>query len=353
MTIAFDHTTLPQRVLFGTGQAVELLERVVEEHGFQRVLLIGDAFTVALTDEIVDRVSVAARIDDVVQHVPAENARQAVELAGSTAADAVISVGGGSSTGLAKIVARDTGLPIIAVPTTFAGSEATDVWGLTEDDRKVTGVDPKVLPAAIVYDASLSATLPAHLAAASAMNAMAHAVDGLWAPRADPINTAMGAESLRTLVAGLRGLSADAADLEAREKTLYGAYLAAVAFASAGSGMHHKICHVLGGAYGLSHSEMHAIVLPYVTAFNSPAAPAAADRILSAVGGTSAARGLFELRRESGIAGSLAEIGLKESDLPEAAELSAKAIPASNPRPVTAADVERLLRAAWAGEEVQ
>jgi len=353
MPIRFDHITLGQRVLFGAGQAVEQVVVAAEGLGARRVLLIAGGSAMALSDAVAARVPVVARIHDIVQHVPVERGAAAVELARAEGVDALVAIGGGSSTGLAKFVARETGLPIIAVPTTFAGSEATNVWGQTEGGRKTTGVDDRVLPRAIVYDAALSASLPVGLAMASGLNAVAHAVDGFWAPRADPINAALGTEGIRALVPGLTALAGDADDLAAREQTLYGAYLAAVAFASAGSGMHHKICHVLGGAYGLSHAEMHAIVLPYVTAFNAPAAPEAAARISAAVGGTSAAAGLYELRRTLGIVDSLAELGLAESDIPAAAELALAAIPASNPRPVVLADVEGIIRAAWAGQAIE
>ncbi|MFJ6651385.1 maleylacetate reductase [Microbacterium sp. NPDC091313] len=352
MAITFDHTTLGQRVLFGTGKARDHAVSALEGLGAQRVLLIADQFAMELSDAIAAQAPVVERIHDIVQHVPVEKGRAAVELAESAGIDAVVTIGGGSATGLAKVVARDTGLPIVAIPTTFAGSEATNVWGQTEGERKTTGVDDRVLPRVIVYDAALSLSLPGHLATASGLNAVAHAVDGFWAPRADPINAALGTEGLRALVPGLRALHADADDLLARERTLYGAYLAAVAFASAGSGMHHKICHVLGGAYALSHAEMHAIVLAYVTAFNAPAAPAAASRVSSALGGADAAAGLYELRAELGIVGSLAELGLQERSIPEAARLAAEAIPASNPRPFDVSDVEGIIRAAWAGEPV-
>ncbi|MDQ1129800.1 maleylacetate reductase [Microbacterium sp. SORGH_AS_0888] len=353
MTISFDHTTLGQRVLFGTGRAAEHAAAAIDGLGARRVLLIGGAAVRALADTIAESAPVVARIDEVVQHVPVENGRAAVELAERAGIDAVLTIGGGSSTGLGKIVARDTRLPIVAIPTTFAGSEATDVWGQTEGERKTTGTDGSVLPKVIVYDASLSVSLPAHLAIASGLNAVAHAVDGFWAPRADPINTALGTEGIRVLFPGLRALHARPDDIQAREQTLYGAYLAAVAFASAGSGMHHKICHVLGGAYGLSHAEMHAIVLAYVTAFNAPAAPDAAARVSSALGGAPAAAGLYELRESLGVAGSLAELGLRERDIPEAARLATAAIPASNPRPFDVSDVEGIIRAAWAGEPVE
>lgn len=350
-TMQFDHTTLGQRVLFGSGRAADNTQLAVENLGGKRLLLIADGFAAEIADAVSTRVNVVARIHDIVQHVPVDNAASAVETATEHGADAVVSIGGGSAIGLAKVVARDLGLPVIAIPTTFAGSEATDVWGQTEGNRKTTGSDPKVLPKAVVYDATLSRSLPSHLAVASGLNAVAHAVDGFWAPRADPINKALGTEGLRALIPGLRALKADPDDLTAREETLYGAYLAAVAFASAGSGMHHKICHVLGGAYGLSHSEMHAIVLAYVTAFNAPAAAEAADRISQALGGTAAADGLYRLRSDLGIVGSLAELGMPEAGIKEAVGPIVAAIPASNPTAVTEENVTTLLRKAWAGEE--
>lgn len=352
MGIAFDHTTLAQRVLFGTGSAADNTFAALAALDASRVLLIADGFAVELADAIASRIDVVARISDVVQHVPIERADAGAALAEAQRADVIVSIGGGSATGLAKIVALRTGTPIIAVPTTFAGSEATDVWGLTEADRKRTGSDPRVLPKIVVYDASLSAGLPGELAVSSGLNAVAHAVDAFWAPRADPINQALGTESIRALVPGLRRLAANADDIGGREQTLYGAYLAAVAFASAGSGMHHKICHTLGGAYGLPHAQMHAVVLPYVVAFNADAAPGAVERIASALGTPGAASGLFSLRDELGAPPSLAAVGFLRSDIPEAARLILPSIPPSNPRPVDVHDLEELLEAAWAGAPV-
>jgi alcohol dehydrogenase class IV len=350
VALTFDHVTLGQRVLFGTGAAVENAVAAVEEPGVRRILLIHDAFA----DALAERAPVVRRIDEIVQHVPVENAGRATATAAAAAVDidAIVTIGGGSATGLAKAVALRTGVPIVAIPTTFAGSEATDVWGMTEGQRKTTGVDPRVLPKVVVYDAVLSAGLPATLAVASGLNAVAHAVDGFWAPRADPINRALGTEGLRALFPGLRGLIADPGDLDAREQALYGAYLAAVAFASAGSGLHHKICHTLGGAYNLPHAETHAIVLPYVTAFNAPFAPDAAERVQELLGVRNAAAGLNALRAELGAPASLAAIGLKESDIRRAAELALPAVPPSNPRPVTVSDLEGIMRAAWVGEQI-
>lgn len=352
MTLAFDHATSPQRVLFGAGRALEHIGTAVAELEAQRILLVAGDSATGLGDAIAVATPVVARIRDIVQHVPLRNAMDAVAVAVRDDADLIVAVGGGSAMGLAKIVARETGLPIVAVPTTFAGSEATDVWGVTEDGRKTTGADPRVLPAVVVYDAELSSTLPARLAVASGMNAVAHAVDGFWAPRADPINRALGAEGLRALVPGLRSLAVDPADLRAREQTLYGAYLAAVAFASAGSGMHHKICHALGGTFDLPHAQTHSVVIGHVAAFNSAAAPDAAERINAALGSATPGSGLFALRRELGAPGSLRELGFEASAIPEAAELILPSIPPSNPRAVTRLDLEDLLRAAWAGDPI-
>ncbi len=352
MTLTFDHATLGQRVLFGAGAAVANTVTAVAALGAERVLLIADAFAMELAEAVAARTPVVERIHDIVQHVPAERADAATALAGGCRADAIIAIGGGSSTGLAKIVALRTGLPIVAVPTTFAGSEATSVWGLTTDQRKETGSDPRVLPASVVYDVTLSTGLPARLAVSSGLNALAHAVDSFWAPRADPINRAMATEGMAALIPGLRGLAADSEDLEARERVLFGAYLAAVAFGSAGSAMHHKVCHVLGGAFDLPHAELHSIVLPYVAAFNMPAAPDAEARVSAALGGGPAAPGLWRLREDLGAPRSLAEIGMREADVALGAELAFDAVPLSNPRPVRPDDLERLIRAAWAGEPV-
>ncbi len=196
----FDHVTAGQRVLFGSGSALENAELALAELGARSILLIADRFAKGIADSAVERLPVVARVGKVAQHVPIEHAREAVHLARAVAADAVLTIGGGSSTGLGKIVARDTGVPVVAMPTTFAGSEATNVWGITEARRKTTGVDDRVLPRAVVYDASLVAGMPARLAVSSGMNAIAHAIDGFWAPRADPINRALGTEGLRAPV---------------------------------------------------------------------------------------------------------------------------------------------------------
>ena len=265
----------------------------------------------------------------------------------------ILAIGGGSTTGLAKAIAMTSGLPIIAVPTTYAGSEATPVWGLTSGDGKTTGTDLAVLPKVVVYDATLTLTLPVDTSVASGLNALAHCVDSLWAPSADPINAVLAAEGIRALAAGLPRVVADPADLAGREHALYAAYVSAVAFALAGSALHHKICHVLGGKYNLPHAQTHATVLPYVLAFNGPAAPAAEARIAEAFGTETALEGLQALRTKLNAPRALRDYGFEETSIPEAAAAILPSVPPSNPRPVSAADLKRLLQAAWAGTEPQ
>jgi maleylacetate reductase len=295
-----------------------------------------------------------------------ETADKARKAASDAGIDLIVCVGGGSTTGLAKAVALTTGIPIVAVPTTYAGSEATNVWGLTENATKTTGVDDRVLPAAVVYDAELTLSLPVPLSVSSGLNALAHCVDSLWAPRADPINQAIAAEGIRALAAGLPRIAADPSGIAGRETALYGAYLAAVSFASAGSGLHHKICHVLGGTFNLPHAETHATVLPYVLALNGPAAPHAAERLAAALRagipgaparepGTEPAEEalvlLNNLRRTLGAPRALGDYGFSAAGIPEAVERILKVVPASNPAAATEENISALLRAALFGDE--
>lgn len=334
--MSWQHVTLGQRVRFGTGEAADNLAAEVERLGARRVLLIAAESEDAIAKEVAAKIHVAARCTDVAPHVPVGHAERARRQALESGADLLVSVGGGSTTGLAKAVALTTGLPIVAVPTTYAGSEATNVWGLTEAARKTTGSDDRVLPSTVIYDAALTASLPPELAIASGCNALAHCVDSMWAPRTDPINQALAAEGIRALSRGLRRIGS----VEGREQTLYGAYLSAVAFASAGSGLHHKICHVLGGAYDLPHAQTHTAILPYVLAFNAPAAPQAATRIAEALGGE-----LTSLYDDLGASHVLHGL----PDAAEAARLILPSVPPSNPRPVTEKDLTDLLTAAQAG----
>jgi maleylacetate reductase len=347
----FVHDTLPQRVCFGSGAAAAQLSAQVDELGASRVMLIAAGRERDLADAIAGDIPVALKYSEVVMHVPVEVAERARSAAARSNADALVSVGGGSTTGLAKAIALTTGLPVIAVPTTYAGSEATAVWGLTAGARKTTGTDLRVLPRVIIYDAALTLSLPVELSVASGLNAVAHCVDSMWAPQADPVNAAFATEGIRALAAGLPEVAADPAGLDGREHALYAAYLAAAAFASAGSGLHHKICHVLGGKYNLPHAQTHATVLPYVLAFNAPAAPEAEQRIAAAFGTKSAIDGLTDLKERLNAPRALQDYGFTEDEIASAAAEILPSVPPSNPRPVTLGDLTALLRAAQSGAD--
>ena len=347
--LRFAHETLPQRAHFATGAAADAVAEEVRRLGAARVMAI--ASDAARAAPVLADVDVVVLHTEVVMHVPVEVAERARAVARDHEVDLVVCVGGGSTTGLAKAVALTTGLPIVAVPTTYAGSEATDVWGLTESGRKTTGIDPRVLPRAVVYDAGLVRGLPVTTSVASGLNALAHCIDSMWAPRSDPIDRALALEGIRVLAAGLPRVVADPRDLGGREQTLYGAYLSAVAFASAGSGLHHKICHVLGGMFNLPHAETHAVVLPHVLALNAPAVPDLDARMAVAFGAASAPAGLERLREETAAPRSLRDLGLAETDLSSAVEPILEAAPPSNPVPVTAAVIEALLQAAYDGRD--
>ena len=350
----FTHEMSAQRVVFATNDGPAAVTAEIHALGGSRVMLIASDREAALADPIAREIPVVVRHEEVVMHVPVDVAQRARKAASASGADVIVSVGGGSTTGLAKAVAMTTGLPIVAVPTTYAGSEATNVWGLTEGLTKTTGVDPNVLPRSIVYDASLLTTLPGDMTVASGLNAMAHSVDSMWGPRADPIDRALAQESIRALATGLLYVADDSASIEGIEQTLYGAYLAAVSFSSAGSGMHHKICHVLGGMFNLPHAQTHAVVLPYVLAFNAQNAPEAEARIAQALGEvfdtTSASSGLATLRQALDAPRALRDLGMPEDGIAKALGPIKEAIPANNPTPITDENLTALLHAAWTGE---
>jgi alcohol dehydrogenase class IV len=343
----FTYTALPGRVVFGAGAARERLADEVERLGARRVLLIAGEPELDLARSLSDGLPVHGEFAEVRQHVPTEIAARA--RAAADGADALLSVGGGSTTGTAKAVALETGLPIVAVPTTYAGSEMTPVWGLTEGARKTTGTDARVLPKVVVYDPELTVSLPAEITGPSAMNALAHCVEAFYAPGASPVSSLMAEEGIRALARGVPVAVERPDDLEARSETLYGAYLAGAAFAVAGSGLHHKICHVLGGAYDLPHAPLHTVVLPQVAAFQAPALPEEMGRVARALAAGDAGRALFDLAERIGAPTALRDIGMREEDLDEAVGLVLEKVPEDNPRPVEEKDVRELLEAAFAG----
>jgi maleylacetate reductase len=346
MPASFTHDAPAQRVVFGSGS----LGRVAEEAArlnFSRALVIATpgsgARLGARVVELLGAKSAGLHAQAVI-HVPRPVAEAGLAAAKANKADGLVAVGGGSAIGLAKIIARDSSLAILAVPTTYSGSEATPIWGTSEGERKTTGRDLKVLPRTIVYDPDLTLALPPAVTAASAMNAIAHCVEGLWVPERTPVTLAYATEAMRRFGSALPRAVAHGADQEARSECLVAAWLAGAVLVC-GTGLHHKLAHVLGG-FGLPHAETHAIILPHVTRFNLPGAPDARARLAAAFGSDNPAEALTGMLRGFPIPQRLREVGFSEDKIADAAAQVA-AIGLKEPRPVTHEDACTLLAAAY------
>ncbi|MEE8172581.1 MAG: maleylacetate reductase [Alphaproteobacteria bacterium] len=339
----------PARVLFGAGR-IDALADEVERLEAKRALVLSTPEQREQAEDAAHRLGGAAAgiFDQAVMHVPIETAEAARAEAKRVNADCCVAIGGGSTTGLAKAIALDSGLPILAIPTTFAGSEMTPIWGLTEGGVKTTGRDARVLPKTVIYDPELTLTLPPAVAGASGINAMAHSVEALYAENANPIASLMAEESLRALAASLPKIVAQPADLEARSEALYGAWLAGIVLGSVGMALHHKLCHTLGGSFGLPHAETHTLILPHAAAYNAAAAPEAMASVARAFGAKSAPGGLFDLARAVGAKMALSDFGMREADLDRAADI-ALSNPYYNPRPVEKTAIRAQLDDAYHG----
>ena len=352
----------PARVLFGAG-ALDRLPTLVDVLAARRVLVVASVGRAALVARI--GALLGARLAGVearaAMHVPADLADAVRADVARSGADLVVAVGGGSPIGMAKAIALGGGPPALAIPTTYSGSEMTSIWGLTRDGAKQTGRDERVRPRAVLYDPVLTLDLPPRVSGPSLLNAIAHCVEALYAPDATPLGALAAAEGLRALAASAPRVVRAPADLAARTEALYGAWLAGLSLGSAAMGLHHKLCHVLGGSFGLPHAETHAVVLPHAIAYNAAAAHPAmevAARALAAPGAEpvrpdavpAALHALLaDVAAATGMPTSLRELGLMEHDLDRAAALAA-ATPYPNPRPVRADAVRALLARAHTGE---
>ncbi|MEX0637767.1 MAG: maleylacetate reductase [Burkholderiales bacterium] len=345
---AFTYVSLPARVVFGAG-SVARLRQEVEKLGARRALVLSTPGRSADVKRIAATLGerFAGLYDKAVRHVPIEVAEDARRAAQAASADCCVVVGGGSTIGLGKAIALTTGMPVLAVPTTYSGSEMTWVQGFTEGGRKRTQVDPKMLPKTVIYDPELTLGLPAAISAASGMNAIAHCVEALYAKEANPIVSLMAEEGIRALAASLPRIVRNPKDMEARGEALYGAWLAGMSL-NTGIALHHKLCHTLGGTWNLPHAETHSIILPHAVHYNRDAAPEAMARIARALGAEDAAQGLYDLEVRLGLKMRLADLGVPESDLERAARIALE-MPYPNPAPVTYEGVLELLRNAHAG----
>jgi maleylacetate reductase len=356
----FVHEALPGRVVFGVG-SVERVGDEVATLGLERVLLVVDEASKAVGDRIADDLGerYVGRLDEVRQHVPEELATSARLTAVEARADGVVTVGGGSATGLGKAIAVDPAaqeaaagglVSLVAVPTTYAGSEMTPIYGVT-GEHKQTGRDLRALPRTVVYDPVLTVGMPPAITASSGFNALAHCVEGLYAPGANPIVGLQAVEGVRALAGALPVAVERPDDLDGRGRALYGAYLAGAVLAVAGTALHHKLCHVLGGTFGLVHGDVNAVVLPHVVAYNAEAAPEAMAGVAVGleVASGKEATALRSLAERLGAPTSLAALGMPADGLDEAAERAVADTGTTNPRPPDVVSLRALLQRAFDG----
>jgi len=344
----FTYTGSPARIVFGSGRSADVGAHV-EALGCHRALVLATPHQKTDAEALFERLgelSVGV-FAGAVMHTPVEVTETALKLVQGTRADCVVSLGGGSTTGLGKAIAYRTDLPQVVIPTTYAGSEVTPILGQTEGGRKTTVRNASILPEVVIYDPDLTLGLPVGMSVTSGLNAMAHAIEGLYAQDRDPVSTLMALDGLRAFRDSLPILVKNPHDTDARAEALYGAWLCGTVLGTVGMALHHKICHTLGGSFDTPHAETHAVMLPHTAAFNAEAAEhelkAAAELFGGSIGG-----GLWDFAKSIGAPLSLKDFGLVEADLDRAADIAVEN-PYWNPRPIDRASIRKLLQNAWEG----
>jgi len=343
----FVHQTFPQRVLFGAGRRRSVADEAARAK-VTRALVIATSPNRSAEVETLLGTACAAVFAGARMHTPVETTDEAMTSVSGKAIDGLVAIGGGSAIGLAKAIALRTDLPQIVLPTTYAGSEMTDVLGETTKGLKQTRRDPRILPEVVIYDAELTMTLPSQVSVTSGINAIAHGVEALYARDTNPLVQLTAEEGITALGQALPAIVQSPGDAIARERGLYGAWLCGSVLGATSMALHHKLCHVLGGTFGLPHSETHAVLLPHVVAFNAPAAPEAIQRTARALGAADPAAALFDLLTSSGVPSALRTLGLQEESLVRAVDV-ALAQPYWNPRPLERDGILALLNDAWQG----
>ena len=346
-TFLFDQPSY--RVIFGAGTLGQL-RREVDRLGGTRVLIVCTEAERSLAERIASQLGevTAGIFADAVMHHPTETVAAARDRARQLQADCCVTVGGGTTTGTGKLITLETGIPLVAVPTTYAGSEMTPIYGITEGTVKRTGRDRNVLPRTVIYDPLLTVTLPPAVSGPSGINAIAHSVEALYAFDTNPITNLMAVESIRSLARALPIVVREPENLEARSDALYGAWLAGIVLGSAAMGLHHKLCHTLGGTFNLPHAEVHTVILPHAIAYNSSYAADAMSLVADALGATDAAQGAYDLAVSIGARTSLQSIGMPADGLDRAADLAVQN-QYPNPRPLERNAIRELLENAFVG----
>ncbi len=387
-TIALDkfrYVSYAQEVIFGAGSLAQLGE-AVERFGWQGILLcmnhsMRSSGHIASLEQILgDRLVLV--FDKVQPHVQDTQVEEVLELADKKKMSAIIGMGGGSPIGMAKAVAaaleeKRTGrsaraasptdqplIPVIAIPTTYAGSEMTATYGITHSHetppRKVTVSDPKIAPKLVLYDPILTLDLPPEMTASTGINALAHCIEALYSITRYPLSTAAAVSGVQHINNALFRSYSHGDDLEARTEMLQGAHLAGLSLANVSMGLHHGLCHVLGGTANVPHGIANSIILPHAIRFNADATalqllPAAEAMGISTNGSSpvvvieTMAQKIFDLVGQMNLPQRLRDAGVKESDLPRLAQLGFQnRTVQNNPKPITdSTQIEDLLRAAW------
>ena len=347
---SFTFDNLPCRVVFGSG-TISAAKAEIERLGGKRALVLTTPQQEAEGAKLGAALGslYAGIFSGATMHTPIEVTEQALAAMKACGADCVVSLGGGSTTGLGKALALRTGVNQLCIPTTYAGSEMTPILGETIDDLKTTVRDNAVLPETVIYDVDLTLSLPASLAAASGINAIAHAVEALYARDRNPVISLMAEEGIRALAHALPAITQAPDNREARTEALYGAWLCGVCLGTVGMALHHKLCHTLGGTFDLPHAETHTIVVPHALAYNAPAVPEAMARIARALGTGDAALGLYDLARRLDAKLALRDIGMPEGGIERAADVTVTNA-YWNPRPLERNAIRDLIARAWSGE---
>jgi maleylacetate reductase len=349
MTRPFVFPGLATRVVFGHGTLSQVPAELARL-GRKRALVLSTPHQENQAEALARALgsSAAGVFSGAAMHTPIGVTELAVAAYAKAGADCVISLGGGSTTGLGKAIATRTGADQIVVPTTYAGSEMTDILGETAAGEKITRRDASIRPEVVVYDVDLTLSLPVGLTVTSALNAIAHAMEGFYAPDRHPITEALSRDAMVAFARAIPALMSDPQNAAARGDALYAAWGCATTLGHVTMALHHKLAHVLGGSFGLPHAETHAVLLPHTTAYNEPAVDGLLDPIKQAFGQKSAAVGLWHFARACAAPMRLADLGMTEADLDRAAEIAGRNAYA-NPRPINRNSIRQMLQNAYDG----
>lgn len=354
----FEYSALPSRVIFGSGHARKLPAEI-RRLNVSRPLLLSTPGKSNYANQLSDiiqaaSITVAGTFPHAKPHTPTSVTEEATAFLNSVAADCMVSIGGGSVVGLGKAVSIRTGVPHVSIPTTYSGSEMTPILGETHNGNKTTRSDPKILPAVVIYDADFTMTLPPSICVTSGINAIAHAVEALYAQNANPITSMLALEGIKALAEALPLIIQDPESRAPRDQALYGAWLCGTVLGSSSMGLHHKLCHVLGGSFALPHAETHTVVLPHVLSYNAHAIPEQMAKLATVLPGSNgdALNGLELLLKKLQAPRALMYLGMKDSDIDKATEI-ATSNQYPNPRALEPEWIRELIRRAWAGESAK